>query len=429
MRLLQLATGPGELIDLHPHVTVVAGLDRTGRELLAEAVAGLASGGRRGPRGLLEAHGVLFDLAPEALALLDIAADGVRPVVTADDLPRLRPVPTPRRRRPPSDPPRRPRRRGGQARPRDADADRPVRRRRRGRRGGREAAAAGSRRPLPTPTVVEALTARPRRRPSGARQAAADGSLALVEAAEAATAARAEVESATDEVRERREAAVGGVRRASPRASTRPAPIATRTPAWRWRRPPPRWRPSRPRSRRPAAQAADEAAVVDDEPPAERLERIDREREALQKRWPPSGPPTRPTWLAGWTQLRATDGGVLVPKAEAVALADELARHRGRAGGHRRRWAAPRGGAGRGPSPARRCSPGPARGRAGRPSSRARPRPRRSARAGPRRPAGRHREGGRPARSAPAPSGGWMRSAPRRARCWPSSTCRPTRTT
>src|SRR5918994_7287499 len=93
MRLLQLVTGPGELVDLHPHVTVVAGLDPAGRALLADAVTGLAAGRASAQRGLLEAHGVLFDLAPEALALLDIASDGVHPVVTADDLPSLRPAP------------------------------------------------------------------------------------------------------------------------------------------------------------------------------------------------------------------------------------------------------------------------------------------------------------------------------------------------
>ena len=98
MRLLQLATGPGEMIDLHPHVTVVAGLDAAGRQLLADAVTGLASGRAVRAEGLLEAHGVLFDLGPAELAMLDIDAADVAPVVTADDLPTLHHAPpTPER--------------------------------------------------------------------------------------------------------------------------------------------------------------------------------------------------------------------------------------------------------------------------------------------------------------------------------------------
>ena len=98
MRLLQLATGPGEMIDLHPHVTVVTGLDAAGRQLLADAVTGLASGRAVRAEGLLEAHGVLFDLGPAELAMLDIDAADVAPVVTADDLPTLHHAPpTPER--------------------------------------------------------------------------------------------------------------------------------------------------------------------------------------------------------------------------------------------------------------------------------------------------------------------------------------------
>jgi len=85
MRLLQLVTGPGELLDLHPHLTVVRGLDDAARAGLAAAVAGLAAGHPTG-EGLLEAHGVLFDLDPDLLGLLE-AGGGIDPVVRPGDLP------------------------------------------------------------------------------------------------------------------------------------------------------------------------------------------------------------------------------------------------------------------------------------------------------------------------------------------------------
>lgn len=90
MRLLQLATGPDELIDLHPHVTVVTGLDAERRRELAAAVEGLARGTASGPEGLLEAHGVLFHLSSEMLALIDLDATDLQPVVRAGDLPTRR---------------------------------------------------------------------------------------------------------------------------------------------------------------------------------------------------------------------------------------------------------------------------------------------------------------------------------------------------
>jgi hypothetical protein len=88
MRLLQLATGSGHLIDLHPNVTVLAGLDAAGRRVLIDAVAGLARGSATGTTGLLEAHGVLFDLSDDVLSLLDIDGDDLQPVVVPTDLPR-----------------------------------------------------------------------------------------------------------------------------------------------------------------------------------------------------------------------------------------------------------------------------------------------------------------------------------------------------
>ena len=98
MRLLQLATGPGEYIDLHPNVSVIAGLDEEGRLRLTEAVIALARGRVSGPPGLLEAHGVLFDLSADMLALLDIHSPDLRPVVVPEDLPTARDDPLARER-------------------------------------------------------------------------------------------------------------------------------------------------------------------------------------------------------------------------------------------------------------------------------------------------------------------------------------------
>jgi hypothetical protein len=85
MRLLQLVTGPGELIDLHPNVTILQGMDEERRDLLRRTVVGLAQGRAVG-EGLLEVHGVLFGLDDRHLAVLDLAAD-VDPVVRRPDLP------------------------------------------------------------------------------------------------------------------------------------------------------------------------------------------------------------------------------------------------------------------------------------------------------------------------------------------------------
>ncbi|MGQ0432620.1 MAG: hypothetical protein ACT452_09480 [Microthrixaceae bacterium] len=87
MRLLQLATGPDEVLDLHPHVSVVTGLSPQGRSILVDAVTRLARGEAVPGPGLLEAHGVLFDVDPALLALLDPSGDDVDPVVQAVQLP------------------------------------------------------------------------------------------------------------------------------------------------------------------------------------------------------------------------------------------------------------------------------------------------------------------------------------------------------
>ncbi|MET0902288.1 MAG: hypothetical protein ABWZ52_03530 [Acidimicrobiales bacterium] len=87
MRLLQLAPAPDRLIDLHPNITVVRGLDAAERQLLVDTVAGLAQGSAPSVFGLLEAHDLFFDLSEAMLALLEVAGDDLRPVVTASDLP------------------------------------------------------------------------------------------------------------------------------------------------------------------------------------------------------------------------------------------------------------------------------------------------------------------------------------------------------
>ena len=86
MRLLQLSTGPGEILDLHPNLTVVVGLDDAGHEALVTSVAGL-SRSEAVRDGLLEAHGILFDLEPALLSVLRIDSDGLDPVVRFGQLP------------------------------------------------------------------------------------------------------------------------------------------------------------------------------------------------------------------------------------------------------------------------------------------------------------------------------------------------------
>ncbi|HEX8582750.1 MAG TPA: hypothetical protein VF640_10490, partial [Acidimicrobiales bacterium] len=87
MRLLRLTDDRTFELDLHPFVTVVQGLDERSRPAVLDAVAALVAGRDPGLRGLVEAHGVLLDLDPATLDLLDLSAD-VDPVVRAGDIPR-----------------------------------------------------------------------------------------------------------------------------------------------------------------------------------------------------------------------------------------------------------------------------------------------------------------------------------------------------
>lgn len=88
MRVRRLAR-PGEwVLDLHPHITVVTGLDEQRRAAVLDAVTEAVQGRVTGVAGLVEAHGVLLDLDTTSLGLLELdraGVDGV--VVTAADLP------------------------------------------------------------------------------------------------------------------------------------------------------------------------------------------------------------------------------------------------------------------------------------------------------------------------------------------------------
>ncbi|MGE3620431.1 MAG: hypothetical protein AB7L84_08210 [Acidimicrobiia bacterium] len=86
MRLLQIPVGPDLVVDLHPNISVVRGLDAATAELVRATVAGLPAGQVPVEGGLVESHGVLLDLSPEVLGLLDMARPDVVPVVERGDL-------------------------------------------------------------------------------------------------------------------------------------------------------------------------------------------------------------------------------------------------------------------------------------------------------------------------------------------------------
>lgn len=88
MRLLQLNPNGTEAsaLDFHPMVTVVNGLSARGRERVINAVLALPRGADPGCAGLVEAHGVLMDLNPATLALLDLGAD-LDVLIRAADMP------------------------------------------------------------------------------------------------------------------------------------------------------------------------------------------------------------------------------------------------------------------------------------------------------------------------------------------------------
>ena len=90
MRLLQIQLSidgaQRSALDLHPMMTVVSGLDSMARDQLIDAVRSLPSGQTGGLGGLVESHGVLFDLSTETLELFALQSD-VDSVVRRSDLP------------------------------------------------------------------------------------------------------------------------------------------------------------------------------------------------------------------------------------------------------------------------------------------------------------------------------------------------------
>jgi hypothetical protein len=93
MRLLQLQLdGAGsDALDFHPMMTVVSGLDGAMRDRLIAAVCALPSASDPGVDGLIESHGVLFDLTVENLELMGLGLD-LDPLIRRSDLPGATPA-------------------------------------------------------------------------------------------------------------------------------------------------------------------------------------------------------------------------------------------------------------------------------------------------------------------------------------------------
>ncbi len=87
MRLLQLAVDSNGILDLHPNVSIVTGLDDENHALLLDAVVGLARSEAVSSPGLLEAHGVLFDLDEKLLRVIGECPAGLDPVIRPSQLP------------------------------------------------------------------------------------------------------------------------------------------------------------------------------------------------------------------------------------------------------------------------------------------------------------------------------------------------------
>ncbi len=87
MRVLQINPNGSEAsaLDLHPTISVVTGLGDGGRALIRRAFEEMSKGRDPGCGGLLEAHGVLFDLSPDAISMLDLTAR-VSVVITPEDI-------------------------------------------------------------------------------------------------------------------------------------------------------------------------------------------------------------------------------------------------------------------------------------------------------------------------------------------------------
>ena len=323
MRLLQLATAPQRLIDLHPNLTVVAGLDDADRKRLSETITGLARGTAPGTAGLLEAHGVLFDLSDEMVEVLEVVAPDLRPVVTASDLPTVGRDPRARERVAAE-------RALVELEGRWAAADAEIRRLQtvhakaldaleRARRNAHEADAGAAERIR----LIDELTADldaldEHRRRLLERQAA------LGPEAEQAMARRLEVEAATADVRTRHQ-----------ELALRCSELAGQLDEARLALDP----SSVPEAEEAAADLADveaevaaeraEAAADDPStgPPAtERLASVQERIEEIEKRLAAFGPAERREVESALAALRARDSDTeLVPSPHALAMADQLA--------------------------------------------------------------------------------------------------------
>jgi len=82
VRVLRLAVDADHVVDLHPHLSVVAGLAPAQAAALRRAVAAVAAGLAPVGGGLLEAQGFLLDAAQPDLDLLDLGARPQHSVLT-----------------------------------------------------------------------------------------------------------------------------------------------------------------------------------------------------------------------------------------------------------------------------------------------------------------------------------------------------------
>lgn len=81
MRILRLRVDSRRIVDLHPTISVVHRLEPEQAAMLRRGVCAIAGGLAPTGDGLLEAHGLLFDVTQADLDLLDLAADPVDAVV------------------------------------------------------------------------------------------------------------------------------------------------------------------------------------------------------------------------------------------------------------------------------------------------------------------------------------------------------------
>jgi hypothetical protein len=325
MRLLQLSTGPDRFLDLHPNVTVVSGLDDDGRRLLVDAVAGLARGVAVGRDGLLEAHGILFDLTEEVLGVLDVEGDGIQPVVRASDLPALQRDPRARERmraeRALAELDERVATAAGEHRRLLRARDEAAAHLEHARRNAHEAEAGAAERIR----LIDELTAQ-LDQADERRRRLLEAQVTKVPEAAAAARDRADTDAATAEVRTRhQEAAIlcsqlaGELDQA--RTSLEPVAVAEAEAAAE--------ELARIQAEVDAARAAEAervAAASDGpvEPPSEWLARVQARIEDLEKRVAAFGPTDALRVAEALAQLRARQDGELVPSAPALELADQL---------------------------------------------------------------------------------------------------------